>query len=257
MIRTGLVVDSPEGASFRYELASLTDRAKAYGLDLLIRVAILVVIGIAFLIALGPAIFAGIGLWLILYFVIEWGYFVFFEMLWNGQSPGKRVFELRVVKTAGHPIGFFDSVLRNLLRAADGLPPLSFVGSYAAGALSMLATRRFQRLGDLAADTVVILERKAWYAGQAAGRRRPGAALPSAPAGEAVLRGMRLSNRERQMLADFVERKDQLHPERREELAQILAEPYAQRLGLPFSGSATDFLLRLHAGAGQREGEGS
>lgn len=259
MIRTGLAVDSPEGATFRYELASLTDRAKAYGMDLLIRVGVMLAIGLVFVFALGPAIFAGIGLWLILYFVVEWGYYVFFELLWNGQSPGKRIFDLRVVKVGGEPIGFFESVLRNLLRAADGLPPLGFVGSYASGSLAMLVTKRFQRFGDLAAGTVVILERKSWYSGVASrpGKPAPGLAASGPPVGEAQLRGLRLSNRELQLLADFVERQDRLHPERREELAQVLAAPYARRFGLQVGGDATAFLTRLHAGAARREADPS
>jgi uncharacterized RDD family membrane protein YckC len=269
MIRTGLAVDSPEGATFRYELASLTDRAKAYGMDLLIRFAVMIVIGIVFVIALGPAMLAGVGLWLIIYFAVEWGYYVLFELWWNGQSPGKRIFDLRVVKVGGEPIGFFESVLRNLLRAADGMPPLWFFGSYASGSLAMLLTKRFQRFGDLAAGTVVILERKSWYSGVASRPARRSAASPGAasagpgqppfgpPVGEAQLRGLRLSNRELQMLADFVERKERLHPERREELAQILAASYAQRFGLELGGDATAFLTRLHAGAARREADPS
>lgn len=251
MIRTGLAVDSPEGVTFRYELASLTDRAKAYGMDLLIRIGVMLVLGVAMLMSLGPARLAGVGLWLILYFVIEWGYYVFFEVIWNGQSPGKRIFDLRVVKVGGQPIGFFESVLRNLLRAADGVPPLSVVGSYAAGSIAMVVTKRFQRLGDLAAGTVVILERRSWYAGVAAPGRFVSSTL--APTDAASLRGVRLSNREKQLLADFIERHDRLHPERREELAAILAGPYAQRLGLSLNGDATSFLLRLHASAAHRD----
>ncbi len=260
MIRTGLAVDSPEGATFRYELASLTDRAKAYGMDLLVRVAVMLAVGLVFVFALGPTIFAGIGIWLILYFVVEWGYYVIFELFWNGQSPGKRIFDLRVVKVGGEPIGFFESVLRNLLRAADGLPPLGFVGSYASGSLAMLVTKRFQRFGDLAAGTVVILERKSWYSGVASRPSKqppPFGAVDGPPVGEAQLRGLRLSNRELQMLADFVERKDRLHPERREELAQILAAPYAQRFGLQVGDDATAFLTRLHASAARREADPS
>lgn len=235
MIGTGLRVDSPEGVSFTYELASLAERGKAYMVDLLIRAGVLLVMGVLFVLLLGPAIFAGIGLWLILYFVIEWGYYVLFEMLWDGQSPGKRVFGLRVVKTAGHPIGFYDSVLRNLLRAADGLP-----FTYAVGVVATMVTRNFQRLGDLAADTVVVHEQKAWY-----GLREP--RIEPQLMDAASLRGVVLSNRERRLLQEFVLRKDRLHPDRREQLAEILAHAYARRLRLPVEGSATDLLVRLHA----------
>ncbi|MCC6749339.1 MAG: RDD family protein [Deltaproteobacteria bacterium] len=240
MIGTGLTIESPEGISFSYELASLSERGKAYGIDLLIRAAAVVVVGLLLGLILGAALLAGVGLWLIIYFVVEWGYYVLFEVFWDGQSPGKRLFNLRVVKSAGHPIGFYDSLLRNLLRAADALPL-----SYAAGVIAVLSTRRFQRLGDLAADTVVVQEQKAWYGGRH---------LRKDPALAAVaLRGLALSNRERRLLDEFVARKDRLHPERREQLAAILAEPYRKRLALPEAGSATELLVRLHATASQEQ----
>ena len=258
MIGTGLKVDSPEGVSFSYELASLSDRGKAYGLDLLIRIAVVVIAGLLFALLLGPAILAGVGLWLVLYFVVEWGYYVLFETLWDGQSPGKRLFELRVVKAAGHPISFLDSVLRNLLRAADQLPL-----TYATGTIAALVTHRFQRLGDLAAGTVVVHEQRAWLE-----RRQP--RIDAAAAGAAALGRINLSNRERRLLQEFVLRKDRLHPDRREQLARILARPYSARFGLPLtpepsaadrSGVAADehslgataLLVRLHAAAASQE----
>jgi hypothetical protein len=190
-------------------------------------------------------------LWLILYFAVEWGYYVLFEVLWNGQSPGKRVFRLRVVKVAGHPVGFFDSVLRNLLRAADAFPlfpsGISGIGCYGFGAISMLFSPRFQRLGDLAARTVVILERQSWY-----GRRMPGQQTAATLAGDAMLRGMRLSNRERRMLAEFVDRRHRLHPARCDELAEILANRYAKRLGHPPPANPTDYLVKLYESAAQQ-----
>jgi len=159
---------------------------------------------------------------------------VVFEVAWDGQSPGKRLFELRVVKTAGHPIGFYESALRNLLRAADILP-----ATYAVGALAMLVTRRFQRLGDLAADTIVVHEKKAWF-----GRQPP---KPSVAIAQAELRGVTLSNRERRLLQEFVLRKDRLHPDRREELAEILADAYRKRFSLPAEASPSTLLAKLHA----------
>jgi len=180
---------------------------------------------------------AGAGLWLILYFLVQWGFYVFFEMLWAGQSPGKRMLDLRVVKVAGHPVGFFDSVLRNLLRVADQLPL-----SYGVGTLSMLMTGRFQRLGDLAAGTVVVREQKAWYG------MRDVASATALTAEAVVARRVSLSNRERRLLQEFVQRKDRLHPERAEQLAQILARPYAERFGLPMPARATDLLLQIYQG---------
>jgi uncharacterized RDD family membrane protein YckC len=233
MISTGLPIETPEGISFTYELASLADRGKAFGIDLLIRAGILLVVGAFLMLGLQSVLPAGIGLWLILFFLLEWGYYVFFEILWAGQSPGKRLVKLRVVRTTGLPIGFYESVLRNLLRAADLLPL-----TYAVGALAILSTYRFQRLGDLAANTMVIREPKTALAKFV----QPPAVSPNKAENSSIV----LTNRERWLLQEFLWRKEQLHPDRREELARILAVPYSHRFQLPLSASATSFLQEIY-----------
>ena len=87
-------------------------------------------------------------------FLLYWGYFALFEAFWHGQTPGKRVMKLRVIKDSGRGITLFESLARNLLRTADFLPSL-----YLAGVITMLANKRNKRLGDLAAGTLVIHER--------------------------------------------------------------------------------------------------
>jgi hypothetical protein len=77
-----------------------------------------------------------------------------FEAAWNGQTPGKRVIGLRVISVTGRPISVFEAILRNVVRIADQLP-----GIYAIGIISVFVTERHQRLGDLAAGTVVVHER--------------------------------------------------------------------------------------------------
>ena len=84
-------------------------------------------------------------------FVVANFYFVFFEMIWNGQSPGKRMMRIRVMLDSGRPIGFASSMIRNLLRIADSLPLF-----YAAGFVAMLASRNWRRLGDLASGSIVV-----------------------------------------------------------------------------------------------------
>lgn len=233
MISTSLPIETPEGITFDYELASLMTRSWAYLIDLAVRAVIVIVLSVVLMAALAPIIKAGIGLWLIVTFVVEWGYYVVLEMLMDGQSLGKRLLSLRVVKVAGHPIGFFDSVLRNLLRAADIMP-----FTYAAGIISVMVTRRFQRLGDLAAGTIVVHERKNWFGG-----RLPKIDPKLAQAGH---RQVVLSNRERRLLQEFMLRKDRLHPDRREQIAEILAVPYQRRFSLPKEANHTDLLVKLH-----------
>lgn len=141
------LVETPEGIDLQAELVGLVPRSLAYSIDFLIRLAVLIVVGIllAFLDK------AGEGLFLILFFVLEWWYPVFFEVFKNGQTPGKKAFDIKVVNDDLTPISFGASLTRNLLRTADLFP--SF---YVLGALSITVTRHFQRLGDLAAGTLVV-----------------------------------------------------------------------------------------------------
>src|SRR6187551_3464682 len=118
-------VETPEHVRFRYRVAGL------------------LVVWVIIVIAFAATREAIQGFVLITLFVMEWGYYVFFETTGDGRSPGKRVLSLRVVKEGGYPIGFIDSVLRNLLRSADFLPL-----GYMLGLLSMAADTRFRRLGD-------------------------------------------------------------------------------------------------------------
>ena len=87
-------------------------------------------------------------------FLLYWGYFTLFEAFWRGQTPGKHVMKLRVIKDSGRQITLFEAMSRNLLRIVDYLPAF-----YLAGVITMLCTKRNQRLGDLGAGTLVVHER--------------------------------------------------------------------------------------------------
>lgn len=98
------------------------------------------------------------GKWLIafiilVHFLLLWGYFALFEAFWHGQTPGKRIMKLRVIKDSGRQITFFESLARNLVRFVDILP-----GFYLAGVITMICNRKNKRLGDLAAGTMVVHE---------------------------------------------------------------------------------------------------
>jgi hypothetical protein len=86
-------------------------------------------------------------------FALYNGYFILFEWLWNGQTPGKRLLHIRVIKRGGYALRFFDTLLRNLLRVVDFLPFF-----YGVGLASLLFTRDSQRLGDLVAGTLVVYQ---------------------------------------------------------------------------------------------------
>ena len=149
MIDTIHAVQTPEGVDLSLPVAGPVPRALAYGLDFLIQGSFLSAVQ-SVLFAAGSSGFA-VGLNLIAVFLIYWFYPVCFEVLWHGQTPGKRIVGLRVVQENGTPVGWPASTLRNFLLVADFLPLL-----YLAGVTAMCLDPSFRRLGDLAAGTLVV-----------------------------------------------------------------------------------------------------
>ena len=96
-----------------------------------------------------------VAIWFFVLFLLNWGYFTLFEAFCNGRTPGKRVAKIRVIQRSGRPIGFFESLARNLVRYVDQIPFF-----YAVGVIVMFVTRQHQRLGDLAAGTLVVRDRE-------------------------------------------------------------------------------------------------
>ena len=88
-------------------------------------------------------------------FLFNWGYFTLFEAFWNGRTPGKRVAKIRVIQRSGRAIGLLESMARNLVRYVDQIPFF-----YAVGVIAMFVTKQHQRLGDLAAGTLVVRDRE-------------------------------------------------------------------------------------------------
>ncbi|MFL5322089.1 MAG: RDD family protein [Myxococcaceae bacterium] len=146
---------TPEYVQFNFVLAGLYSRFFAWLIDVLITSAITV--GILFgviLMSIAAPGFAS-ALSFILWFLVQWGYAVFFESIWSGQTPGKRALGLRVIQENGVRIGFWNAVLRTLGRPVDSLPVLYLVGGTVA-----LFNKSHQRLGDMLAGTIVVRERK-------------------------------------------------------------------------------------------------
>lgn len=146
LLDTRSFYETPEGVELSLSPASFFARGAAWAIDLGLR-------GVFYTIAatvLGAFEEGGTGILLILMFLTEWGYPVFFELR-RGATPGKHLIGLRVVHADGSPIEFGSSVLRNLIRFVDFLP-----AGYLLGFLSCAFTDRFQRLGDLAAGTLVV-----------------------------------------------------------------------------------------------------
>lgn len=146
-------VELAEGVEIRLRIAGPVVRAGAYLLDFLIRAMVLAALSVSLMIggmAVGGKV--AVGLAMLSWFLLDWFYPVFFEAGKRGATPGKRIAGLRVVQTTGSPITIGQAIVRNFLRFIDGMP----LFTYGLGLGSCLASRRFQRLGDLAAGTVVI-----------------------------------------------------------------------------------------------------
>ncbi len=166
-----LVIETPEHVELHFALATIGNRFLACVIDHAIQAISFVVIYLiartlsSGLRAMESMVFAGatgISLWvvagvMIAGFLIFFGYFIFFETVWSGQTPGKRWLKLRVIQEDGRPITFFAALTRNLIRFAD----MVFPPFYSVGIISVFASARAKRLGDYVANTVVVKERAA------------------------------------------------------------------------------------------------
>ena len=170
-----LIIETPEQTSIEFPLAGIGSRFLAIAIDSLIQGAVVFVLAVLGLIFLalsfgiraaqfGPSSTGGVWVLAILilaYFVLMYGYFILFESIWNGQTPGKRITRIRVIKDSGQPITVVDAFARNLLRIVDQLPV-----AYGAGLLCAWISPQSKRIGDYVAGTVVVHE-KAFEAGAA------------------------------------------------------------------------------------------
>ncbi|MEZ4429305.1 MAG: RDD family protein [Nannocystaceae bacterium] len=243
-------VDSPEQVRFEYRVAGPARRGVAYLIDTLIKAG--VVLLLTALVVIGGVeleTFAGwtAGLYALVIFALEWGYYVLFETLMGGRSPGKRAMHLRVVKEGGYPINFVDSLLRNLLRAADFLPSL-----YAFGVLVMGLDSRFRRLGDLVAGTMVVVEERSHVSAPVQLRPPASAEELAAMPGAALLRSS-----EREALDLFVRRLERLSPARADELAELILPGFLDRLPADAARRPARSLALLYLRATERRGASS
>jgi len=198
-IDTTYTVQTPEGIELELSPAGPVPRMWAWLIDLLIRIAVyfVLIFTVAYLGSTGFGIFA------IAMFLMEWFYPVWFELRHHGQTPGKKYMDLYVAHLDASPISPAASVVRNLLRVVDFMPFF-----YGFGLISILLNRRFQRLGDLAANTVVLY--------------KPEATRPLQPnQAAAVMPPMSLTLAEQQALILFAQREKTLTQERQEELAEL------------------------------------
>jgi uncharacterized membrane protein SpoIIM required for sporulation/uncharacterized RDD family membrane protein YckC len=226
--RQHLEIETPEHVVLDYEIAGLGSRALAALLD----TAILLGVGLASLLFLD---WLDVGRWgfvalAFVSFLSYWGYYTFFEGLRNGQTPGKRRLGIRVVRDTGHPVTFAAAAARNLLRAADILPP-----PYLLGMLFVAIHPRAKRLGDIVAGTVVVRDRPVVHD-----------LAPAAAVADMESAGVpQLADDEFRLLREFAERAAALPKEVRTRLAERLTT----RLAARFPSRAADpelFLASLY-----------
>ena len=244
-----LQVITPEQVEVTYELAGIGSRFLAVLIDHTIQVVAILLIGIAG--ELGARAFfdrllsGGAPLYVeavagFVVFALMFGYFIAFELLWAGTTPGKRLMGLRVVRDRGFAIDPFASVIRNLVRIIDFLPPV-----YGIGLVSIFFSRNYKRLGDYAAGTVVIKERRE-------GRLPSLTALPPSVPAQSFLTQLSnvdfLTPEEYRVIRRFVLRRHELAPQIQQELAARLAAPLIPKLNLEMPpASPVDYVYLLEA----------
>jgi len=164
-------IPTPENVSFGYEVVGIGNRFIATLFDSAILLLLFVAINLllAFALDLVGAFSTNlldfaeeigwsqgflIAIYTLLQFLLIWGYYIGFEWLWQGQTPGKRWTKIRVVRIDGNPVGFGEVAIRNLVRIIDFLP-----ATYALGLVTMFFSENARRLGDYAAGTIVIKDK--------------------------------------------------------------------------------------------------
>jgi len=232
-------IDTPERTRFSCRLAGPGQRALAYLLDCAVRGAgLLMLLAVAVGAGLPGSRLSGVGtgLALVALFVVEWCYYVACELWLNGQSFGKRALKLRVVCNDGLPIGLRESILRNLLRAADFLPSW-----YAIGGLVMSLDPQFRRLGDLVAGTFVIVEGSEPIL--------PAIAISPAPTLEELRElpaHVACQAQELDAIEHLLRRKLHLSSARVQELALLLAPRLARRFNVQYTDPLRFLALVYH-----------
>lgn len=232
-IQASLEIDTPENIAFQYRVAGIGSRFLAAMIDSLIIFLIqIIILGTTILIWFAqfrPDLQEQPSSWLIailalIGFIVLWGYYIYFEVQWNGKSPGKRVVGLQVIRNDGTPITLTDSLIRNLIRLIDFLPT-----NYAIGVLSMFIDHQSRRLGDLAAGTLVILEKSKVTL--------EGLEQVTQIANIQVRRSIstdwpldRLGDQDLDLIERFLHRRDELS--NREALASQILRPIMEKMGL-------------------------
>jgi uncharacterized RDD family membrane protein YckC len=243
-------VVSTEKVPFHYRVAGLGSRFLAWLIDLACLSLFLVAGGVYFSVLEEGRPGLGLALVFLWQFAVLWGYFLLFEWLWHGQTPGKRALGIRVIAVEGTAITFAQAAVRNFLRVVDGLP-LPFL-LYGLGFAVAACNRKSRRLGDLAAGTLVV---------HVEGRAKPIQAIydradEAHRQREALVRQRleQLDRQQQQTLLELCLRREQLRVADRARLFRATADYFKERLDLEPEQFQSDekFVLQVAAVLGQR-----
>jgi uncharacterized RDD family membrane protein YckC len=232
-------IDTPELVALEFPLAGIGSRFIAILIDYGLQFAAFIVLVLGMMLFLpsmqkfeSTSAKWAIAILILIPFLLHWGYFTLFEGLWHGQTPGKRVAKIRVIRQSGRAITIFESLSRNLVRAIDFLPAFYVVGS-----ISIFVTHRNQRLGDLVAGTLVVHEGQTHDHAVANTRMftqvaPQAAAVPRVTSIPADALG-RLGEADLQAIETFLERRLDMTLEVRQSLAMRLVASTTARMNVP------------------------
>ena len=237
-----LTIDTPEQIAIEFPLAGIGSRFLAVALDTIIQIVAYIVL------ALLAGSFFGRELarvwraawnwsqavFILVLFCLYWGYYAIFETIWHGQTPGKRLAGIRVIKDTGRPVAVFEAVGRNLVRVIDQIP-----GVYAVGCITMFLNKKSKRLGDFVAGTVVVHEKKE-DAPEPFFNLQPGARMPAYEVSK-------LSLADLELIETFLARRLDIPREVRVATARRITERITQKLGCERQQSDDEDFLELVA----------
>jgi uncharacterized RDD family membrane protein YckC len=244
-------VSTPENITFSFDIAGIGSRFMAALVDLLIYGSVSLAIGLIAayivsrtdnvdLIGVFTAIYIGVN------FVMYWAYYMVFEILWGGQSPGKRILKLRVVRLDGTPASAGQIVIRNVGRLVDIFP-----GFYAVGVVVMFLNDQSRRLGDLAAGTLVVREGQPVTLKQLTSPP-PATVLSDAVKAEAATLPLnRLNKEQRQVVHTYMQRRSGMSETQRAKLAMEIGQAVARQMDViqPTHPAQAEYLLEMIDGA--------
>ena len=247
-------VETPELVVLSYTIAGLGSRLGAALIDLAITAILFIAVIVAAallspersLLAPGnraePSTALALAVLVIMQFAILWGYYLLFEGLRDGQTPGKRVFRLRAVRDGGYSVGFAASAVRNLMRIVD-LQPLF---TYLVGITSIVFSKSGKRLGDIVAGTIVVRESLVRQPAAARPARRDASGGTAPDARTAPLAPTRLTDPEFQLLERWAARRNEIDPERRRQVTTQVASRLQHAVPPGDAGAESARLMRLY-----------